>query len=130
MRISANSPFSGVVLSHRVNKPHLTHKFPIFDGQDDTVDTTTEMARWFVSGMTRTEVRTMAAGILQHGKMGEFLIRDKAGDVNCYALSAKGEDGELVSNLRISGLCVFTPIHKCPSFVLDNAHTTCEYPPI
>lgn len=33
----------------------------------------------FVSGMTRTQVRAMAEGILDNGKKGEFLIRDKSG---------------------------------------------------
>lgn len=31
----------------------------------------------------------MALSILEHGGAGEFLVRDKKGEPNCYALSVK-----------------------------------------
>jgi hypothetical protein len=46
--------------------------------------------------MTRTEVRAMTEGILDHGKPGEFLMRDKSDEPDCYALSVKADaDGNL-----------------------------------
>ena len=41
------------------------------------VDGKTELARWFVAGVQRAQVRNMAGAIVGKGKPGEFLVRDK-----------------------------------------------------
>eukprot|EP00041_Stephanoeca_diplocostata_P030588 m.930908 g.930908 ORF g.930908 m.930908 type:complete len:324 (+) comp23783_c0_seq13:235-1206(+) len=61
-----------------------------FSVLDDDLDPDTEMAGWFLSGMSRSEVTYMAECIMDHGKPGEFIVRDKRGEPNVYALSVKG----------------------------------------
>lgn len=60
-----------------------------FSVLDDNLDPETEMATWFCSGMSRAEVTHIAMSILDNGEAGEFIVRDKSGEPNCYGLSVK-----------------------------------------
>ena len=55
------------------------------------------MASWFVSGMPRAEVREMAQDMLQHGRPGNFLVRDVKSERNCYGLVVLSRERKLVN---------------------------------
>eukprot|EP00039_Didymoeca_costata_P023744 m.8078 g.8078 ORF g.8078 m.8078 type:complete len:420 (+) comp3837_c0_seq2:476-1735(+) len=80
---------------HMGECPYRNMKFDSVRVHDDTIDPQTEMALWFVVGLTRTQVRGMAEAMLMQGKTGEFLIRDRSTEPNCYGLSIKNSKGDL-----------------------------------
>lgn len=88
---------------------------------DDHLDSTTEMAAWFCSGMAREEVKLRAAAILEKGLPGEFMVRDKQGAPHCYALTVKDhKDGFATFLIEKS------PDAKKPGYMVRGCGAICQ----
>mmetsp|Transcript_36962 Transcript_36962/g.96830 ORF Transcript_36962/g.96830 Transcript_36962/m.96830 type:complete len:467 (+) Transcript_36962:170-1570(+) len=63
------------------------------------VDDAAAMAVWYGAGLPRDQLRSMATALLNDGKRGEFLIRDKQSEMGAFALSVKDSAHKLLTFL-------------------------------
>lgn len=59
------------------------------------VDADCELSSWFLSGLPRQQIRTIAKRMIKYGEAGNFLIRDIKTEPNSFGLSIKLKDGTL-----------------------------------
>lgn len=62
-------------------------------GDGVRVDSLTASAEWFVSGVERPQVKEFTENIMEHGEIGDFLIRDVSSDPENYGLAIKTATG-------------------------------------
>lgn len=56
-------------------------------------DPFTAMAEWFVGGHEREEIKVMVRNLLQHGEIGDFVVRDLSSESDGFGLALKAQTG-------------------------------------
>eukprot|EP00041_Stephanoeca_diplocostata_P027993 m.781511 g.781511 ORF g.781511 m.781511 type:complete len:1077 (+) comp23286_c0_seq4:353-3583(+) len=65
-------------------------------------DPLTAMAEWFVGGHEREEIKVMVQNLLQHGEVGDFVVRDLSSESDGFGLALKAQSG--LRNFKIEKL--------------------------